>query len=211
MLHPGTDPVALARAARDRLGSVSCYLADLDALAGAAPNLDLVRSVADLGIAPWVDAGLRDGWGVGPLLDAGAAVVIAGLETLDGPEALATIVRSAGAGRVVFSLDLRDGRPLVPTLDRWDTADPAALARRAADVGVGRILVLDVARVGSGRGVADLPNVPGVSWAVGGGVNGPDDLRALADRGIAAALVGSAIHDGRIGRADLDRLRAQSG
>ncbi len=39
---------------------------------------------------------------------------------------------------------------------------------------------------------------PGVTWITGGGVRSRADLAALARLGYAAALVGSALHDGRI-------------
>ena len=39
------------------------------------------------------------------------STIIAGLETVRGPRELTEIVNQAGAGRVVFSLDLFDGSP----------------------------------------------------------------------------------------------------
>ncbi len=88
LLHASSDPAALARAFRDRLGLRALYLADLDAIAGAPPALRLYRQLADLGLSLWVDAGLRDDELVPPLLASGASTLIAGLETLRGPGAL---------------------------------------------------------------------------------------------------------------------------
>ncbi|WP_435016509.1 HisA/HisF-related TIM barrel protein [Tundrisphaera sp. TA3] len=211
VLHPGPDPAGLARAGRDLLGLSTWYVADLDALSGARPDFRLIRALSDLGLALWVDAGLRDRSGVAGLLDAGAARLVAGLETVAGPGALAGIIAEAGPDRVAFSLDLRDGRPMVETAERWGTADPSAIAALAVAAGAGRIIHLDVGRVGTGRGAGRPPDVPGASWVVGGGISGPDELRTLARSGVAAALVGSALHDGRIGRADLGRLAGGSG
>jgi phosphoribosylformimino-5-aminoimidazole carboxamide ribotide isomerase len=39
----------------------------------------------------------------------------------------------------------------------------------------------------------------------GGGIHGPEDLQRLSTYGIRGALVASALHDGRITRADVDR------
>jgi len=39
---------------------------------------------------------------------------------------------------------------------------------------------------------------PDIELTAGGGVRGIDDLRALADAGCDAALVASALHDGRL-------------
>ena len=207
VLHPGSDPLALATAFRDRLGLREVYLADLGAILGdSPPDLGLYRALAALGLAAWVDAGVRTEADVPPLLAAGVARVVVGLETVAGPAALAAILDHAGADRVAFSLDLRDGRPLVDTRPAWGTDDPAAIARQTFDAGVRRLIRLDLARVGTGRGVGspdDAPPIPGLERILGGGVAGPGDLATLSARGYAAALVGSALHDGRIGAEDL--------
>ncbi len=208
ILHPDADPVGLAIAIRGRLGLDELYLADLDAIGGAPPSVALYRALADAGLRPWVDAGLRDATGLAGLIAAGVATVVAGLETLVGPEALASILDAVGPDRVVFSLDLRDGTPLVDTTATWGTRDPSAIARCAVDVGARRVLVLDLARVGMGMGMGptldlvtalrrELP--AGVELAAGGGVAGPEDMRRLRVAGADAVLVGSALHDGRIG------------
>ena len=148
ILHQGDDPAGLAHAYRDRLGVGSVYLADLDAIAGAAPSVDLYRRVADLRTTLWVDAGIRSARDVAPLLEAGASVVIAGLETVRGPEMLGSLVDLIGADRLAFSLDLRDGAPL----GTWGMVNPREIAAIAIDLGITRVIVLDLARVGPGRG-----------------------------------------------------------
>lgn len=205
-LHDGPDPIDLARAYRDRLGLSDLYLADLDALAGAPPALPLVRDLARLGMRVWVDAGVRDAEDLPPLLEAGASVVVLGLETLRGPDALSLIVARFGPGAIAFGLDLRDGRPLVETETAWGSSDPIDLAAAAVARGARRILVLDLGRVGRGKGVGTLPLIArlteahrGIALVAGGGVAGPMDLAELEAAGASAALIGSALHDGRIG------------
>ncbi len=218
LLHDGPDPIGLARAYRDTLGLRALYVADLDAIAGAPPALPVYRAVAALGMASWIDAGLRDGDSVCPLLDSGASTLVAGLETLRGPSGLAEILAVAGAGRVVFSLDLRGGVPLESPEAEWGSDDPRAILETALALGLSRVLLLDVARVGRGGGVGTTGLVgvlakshPEVEIAVGGGVAGPDDLEALADAGVAAVLVASALLDGRIGAEALRRWAGRHG
>ncbi len=153
VLHGGPDPIALARAGRDVWGLGDLYLADLDAILGESPpDLSLLRALRGLGLDLWVDAGVRDADDLPGLLGAGVDRVVVGLETVSGPEALAGIVDRAGADRVVFSLDLVEGRPMVDTVPRWGTDDdPSELALRAIAGGVRRIIRLDLARVGTGR------------------------------------------------------------
>jgi phosphoribosylformimino-5-aminoimidazole carboxamide ribotide isomerase len=204
-LRRGSDPLALATAFRETLGLHELYLADLDAILGASPAIELYRDLAGLGLAAWVDAGLRDESAVSAILAAGAARAIAGLETLAGRLALRSIIDAAGPDRAVLSLDLRDGRPVVAPGADWGTDDPRRLVEMAVAEGISSVILLDLARVGSGRGVGTLGllegiarDFPGVAWVVGGGVAGRDEIEALGRAGASAVLVGSAIHDGRI-------------
>jgi phosphoribosylformimino-5-aminoimidazole carboxamide ribotide isomerase len=206
VLHEGADPIGLARACRRTLIGDELYLADLDAIAGTPPALRIYRELAEVIPILWIDAGVRDRSDVLPLLDAGVSTVVAGLETLRGPSALARIVTWAGADRVVFSLDLRAGRPLIDTSSSWGTDDPKLLAEIALALGVRRILLLDLDRVGTGRGTGTIPLLRALvaasssapEIAVGGGIAGVADLTPLAHAGAAAVLIGSALHDGRI-------------
>ena len=135
------------------------------------------------------------------------ARVVLGLETLAGPAALLASLALLG-DRAVFSLDLRAGQPLTAT--NWGSADPWDLACRAIDMGVRRVLVLDLARVGVGQGTGteDLCGRLAAAWpaveiSAGGGVRDVGDLVRLRKQGVAAVLVASALHDGRLTRKDV--------
>jgi phosphoribosylformimino-5-aminoimidazole carboxamide ribotide isomerase len=217
ILHAGPEPLGLALAYRDRLGLTELYLADLDAIAGISDHGTLFPTLTRHGLALWVDAGLRSREGVGALIAAGVSVIVVGLETVLGSEALAGIVASAGAERLAFSLDLRAGRPHVAPGAVWSADDPLGLAFEAIRLGLRRLIVLDLARVGTARGVGSLPLVadlarafPEVEILVGGGISGPEDLPALARAGASGALVGSALHEGQIGREHLAQLAARA-
>jgi phosphoribosylformimino-5-aminoimidazole carboxamide ribotide isomerase len=103
--------------------------------------------------------------------------------------------------RAVFSLDLRAGQPIAahPALR---ALAPRAIAELAAGAGFATIIVLDLARVGMGTGpdLAMLHELrralPHVELVAGGGIRDAADLRRLADAGVDAALVGSALHHG---------------
>ena len=209
------EPIPLARTLRDALGLDTLYLADLDAIGGAAPSVGIYRGLAELGLELWIDAGLRDGRSASPLIDLGdrALTLVAGLETVAGPRGLAEIAARLGTLRMIFSLDLFQGRPLVAAQSTWGTHDPLELVQQATDLGVRRLLILDLARVGTGRGLgteALLARIreahPDLAIIVGGGVARIEDVLGLYEAGAASVLVGSALHDGRIGRNELDQL-----
>jgi len=211
-LTTATTPREVAQALRRRYALEELYLADLDAIAGAEPAWAVYEALQADGFRLWVDPGLRTPEQACRLAEAGVQGIVAGLETLAGPAALAEIVANLGQ-RVVFSLDLNSGLPLAAGPD-WRGRSTAAIASMALDVGVQRLLVLDLARVGLAGGpgteglcfrlATDYPDRQ--IWA-GGGIRDLADLRQLASGGVRAVLLASALHDERISPEELHALR----
>jgi phosphoribosylformimino-5-aminoimidazole carboxamide ribotide isomerase len=217
-LTPGQvgDPLALLRAFHATLGIHECYVADLDAIQGGAVQRALLRELAEFHTgfdgALLVDAGTRLPGGALELLSCGASEVVVGLETLHAFADLAAIIVGVGRSRVVFSLDLRLGNPILhPAMQdaQGPSSDAVHLAEQAAAAGVGTLLALDLGRVGTGCGV-DLGlleslrrHLPEVRLLAGGGILTRRDLERMRDAGCDAALVASAIHNGRLSAADL--------
>lgn len=208
-LTDSARPADVAGAFRSHFGLTHLYLADLDALAGARPALPLYRELAGHGFRLWVDAGVRDAADIVAVAAAGVAGVVVGLETVRGPAVLRQVVQDLGPERVVFSLDLKEGRPLGDAA-AWDAAGPEAIAAAAVALGVRHLIVLDLARVGGGGGPGTeelcrhlAERFPAVEVIAGGGVRGADDLRRLHRLGVRAALVASALHDGALTSEDV--------
>jgi phosphoribosylformimino-5-aminoimidazole carboxamide ribotide isomerase len=217
-LTPGRvgDPMALLRAFHATFGIHECYVADLDAIQGGAVQRALLRELAEFHTgfdgALLVDAGTHRPDGAVELLSCGASQVVVGLETLHAFADLAAIVEAVGPSQVVFSLDLRLGSPILhPAMQDAQRAGPGALhlAEQAAAAGAGTLLALDLGRVGTGCGV-DLGllgslrgRLPDIRLLAGGGVLTRRDLERMRDAGCDAALVASAIHNGRLSAADL--------
>ena len=196
-LVDGCEPVAVARALCDATNAGTLYVADLDAIAGASVGVAMIASlsaVADV----WVDAGATTPDRAAALARAGAARNIVGTESL-GSDATG---RLEGPPRML-SVDLRDGRLISPR-PQLAGREAAAAAPLATALGVHEVLVIDLARVGSGSGppleaVSELAAaLPGVAIYAGGGVRDDGDLRALETVGAAGALVATALHEGRI-------------
>jgi phosphoribosylformimino-5-aminoimidazole carboxamide ribotide isomerase len=162
-----------------------------------------------------VDAGTHLPEGALEIISCGASDVVVGLETLHAFADLAAITKLIGSLRVVFSLDLRLGTPILhPAMQDARGAGPDALslADQAATAGAASILILDVGRVGTGCGV-DLGlleslrrRLPDVRLLAGGGVLTRADLGRMRDSGCDGALVASAIHTGRLTATDLDAV-----
>jgi len=108
---------------------------------------------------------------------------------------------------VMFSVDLRDGVPVTRDEATRRMSAPY-LAAAAVLAGAASVLVLDLARVGSGAGVDErmardvAARIAPVELVVGGGIQDLDAARRLWTLGVHGVLVASALHDGRIdGRA----------
>lgn len=211
-LVEGSDALLVARAIRTEFGLSQLYVADLDAILHQRPNHSILHALCADRFSLLVDAGLRLCEEAGPIFDTGVDQVVAGLETLESPKELAGLISRYGTSRILFSLDLRDGQTLSKG-SAWPGSDPFDIARSALDAGCTQLIVLDIARVGTGGGVSTLDlcdkirySFPAVSLITGGGVRGVDDLRSLQRAGVDGVLTASALHDGSITRADLDAL-----
>jgi len=201
-LCTGNDPVGVVGGLLGLYPFQVIYVADLDAIEGTGDNRDALARLkaAFPGVAFWLDAGFREPDRIGAFLEAGNGDAVLGSESLAGVEALAALKAGSAWRRIVLSLDFRD-RLIGP---------PDLLSR--TDLWPQRTIVMTLARVGSGDGpdwnrLAEVRRVaPCTDLFAAGGVRDGSDLMELASRGIAGALVATALHDRRIGRADLEAL-----
>jgi len=221
LLAADARPESVAGAFVRQLALTEGYLADLDAIGGKEPDWNAYRRVLDQGLDLWVDAGLAEPKRAARLAEfehrgKSLSGVVAGLETVASPRQLETILAEVGPARLVFSLDLKAGRPL--TADHsWPAHSPPAIAQIALELGVHRLIVLDLARVGTagGAGTDELCRkiraaAPHAELTTGGGIHSLDQIRALEEAGCHAVLIASALHDGRIGRAEIEALRGKA-
>lgn len=176
------------------------YIADLDAILERGDHRGVVerlqRSHPDLEF--WVDGGFADAAAARAWQEAGLGRPVLGSENL-------VVLPEHGAwpAKSVLSLDFRGDDFLGPPAllqhpERW----PA------------EVIVMTLARVGMNAGpdLARLAHVqrlnPACRVYAAGGVRHANDLSALAGAGAAGILLASALHDGRLSRAELDVFHA---
>jgi HisA/HisF family protein len=200
-LVEGCDPVEVARALCAICRTRTLYVADLDALTGEPVDETALRALGAVA-EPWVDAGAITDEEAASVARAGVARNVIGTESI-GPGFLPKRTSHAPNPSIVLSVDLREGR-LISRDPELAGRDPAAAVPLATALGVRELLVIDLARVGSGAGppldaVAQLADaLPGVAIYAGGGVRDDQDLRALESAGATGALLATALHEGRV-------------
>jgi len=200
------DPARQARAFIEA-GFAWLHVVDLDgAFAGRPANAEAVRAIlaAVPGAKVQLGGGIRSMAVAEAWLAAGVSRIILGSAAVKDP-AFARAACRAFPGRVALGIDAREG--MVATEGWAETSDiPAAdLARRFEDSGAAAVIYTDIARDGMLGGVnvaatAALARAVSLPVIASGGVAGVEDLIALrgAGAGIAGAIIGRALYDGRI-------------
>jgi phosphoribosylformimino-5-aminoimidazole carboxamide ribotide isomerase len=205
-------PAELAR----RFVAAGCrrlHIVDLaGARAGRPMQLELLAEVVSAaradapGVLVEAGGGLRRAVDVAALLDR-ADDALLGTAAIEDAAFLRASV-SAHPGRIVVSLDVRDGRPALDGWLRTGEADVVALARRLLADGASRLIVTDTSRDGTlaGPNLALMSRlrsaVPDATLVAAGGIGSVDDLRAVSDIGLDGAVVGLALLTGAIDPAE---------
>ncbi len=201
------DPAALAaQFAAEPIRRL--HVVDLDgAKAGRPCNVDAIRAITGAvgGVPVQLGGGIRTLESLGAALELGVGRVVLGTAALRD----SGLVREATEefpGRVVVGIDAKQGKVAV---EGWlETSETRAVdfARRFEDAGVAAIVYTDIARDGMLTGpnldatleVAEAVAIPVI---VSGGISSEQDVlraAALAERGIAGAIVGRAIYTGDV-------------
>ncbi len=197
------DPLAVARRfAHD--GARWVHFVDLDRALGTGDNRELARRfVAGTGAELLVQVGgaLGTEAAIAEMLAWGATRVVIGTRAAIDAGLVARLLARHGPDRLAVGIDARDGRVAARASTTVVDLTPVELARRVQAVGARTAIYTDAARDGTLTG-PDLDGAQaiaalGLDVIVSGGVASLDDLRRAADAGLAGAIVGRALHEGR--------------
>ena len=193
------------------LGARLVHVVDLDgARAGSQGNAAAIAGLAASGRATLqVGGGVRNRDTARRLLDAGAARVVVGSAAVSEPDEVASWLQDFGPDMVVLAFDVRLDDGGVPRLATHGWEHQTALSLwdavgRFEPHGLRHVLCTDVARDGALSGPNQslyqdaVRRFPAVRWQASGGVRDVGDLRALAATGVAGAVSGRALLEGRM-------------
>jgi phosphoribosylformimino-5-aminoimidazole carboxamide ribotide isomerase len=196
------DPVGVALAWR-QYGFRHLHIVDLDGVSGRGNNTAEIYAVLGAtDVEVQVGGGIRSRSQIQQLLDDGAQRVVIGthaIEDLDWLADMATLF----PGSIVVAADVR-GRQILS--HGWTRTHPRLVLDLIEDLNglpLAGVLVTAVHREEAAAGT-DLPLMEDVADAAdypvfaSGGLGSLNDLRALADRGVSAAIVGMALYAGNM-------------
>jgi phosphoribosylformimino-5-aminoimidazole carboxamide ribotide isomerase len=201
------DPPQVARSFQDE-GARHLHLVDLDgARAGRPMNLEAVRAIlSSTELQCELGGGIRDEATIDALLAAGLSRLVLGTAALKRPEWFRAMCQKHPE-RLALGVDARNG--LVATNGWLETSSVQAvdLVQQFAGDPLAAIIYTDISTDGMLQG-ANVAAMRDMQQAVphpviaSGGVTTAEDVRQLAEAGLAGAIVGRALYEGTLTLAD---------
>ena len=177
-------------------------------------NIKALAQVIEAGSQVQFGGGLRDLDSIQHVLDLGASRVVLGTVVVTNPQIVDTALALFGSEKIVIGVDARNGVVEVKGWQEETTYTAVQLAERLKIQGVRWMVFTDISRDGVGTGLnleatISLADKTGLNVIGSGGVNTSSDVLDAQSSGLAGAIVGRALYEGRIDLAQLlDNVRA---
>jgi phosphoribosylformimino-5-aminoimidazole carboxamide ribotide isomerase len=199
----GEDPAAVAEIFVQG-GARWIHVVDLDRAFGEGDNEPTVRRVVERAAARariQVGGGFRSLELVTAGLELGASRVVVGTAAAMHPDFLSRVADAVPTDHLAVGVDARDGKVALRGWTETSTLTAVELADRALSAGIRTLIYTDIARDGmlAGPDLAGALRLQerGASVILSGGVSSLADLQLAAETGLAGAIVGRAIYEGR--------------
>ena len=199
------------------LGARRLHVVDLNgAFAGKPRNEPAIKAIlaqVDADVPVQVGGGIRDLETIERYLDDGVSYVIIGTAAVKNPGFLHEAC-DAFPGHIIVGLDAKDGKVATDGWSKLTGHDVIDLAKRFQDYGVEAVIYTDIGRDGMLQGVnveatVRLAQALTIPVIASGGLTSLDDVRRLREvegEGIAGAVAGRAIYEGRLDFAAAQRV-----
>lgn len=192
------------------------HLVDLDGARDGTPgNRELIRRMASQArIRIQLGGGLRTRGLVDEALSAGVSRAVIGSAAVEDPGLLRALLLDYGADRICLAIDVRVDEAGVPHVRTRGWVKEHALSlwellASFADTSLKHVLCTDIERDGAlggpgfGLYAEALRRFPQIAWQASGGIRSAADLAQLDAMGLAAAISGKALLEGRISMEEL--------
>ena len=199
----GDDPAALGEEFV-RLGADHIHLVDLEgAKSGRTPNYEIVRTIRERsGAFCEIGGGVRSMETVDRYLAAGLDRVILGTAAVKDPAFLDAALAKYG-DKIAVGVDIRGGDVSVSGWTEGTGLDAFSFCAGLQDRGVSTLICTDISRDGAMRGAnralyRRLAGELSLRITASGGVSSLEDVTALRDLGLYAAIIGKAYYTGAV-------------
>ncbi len=207
------DPVAVALDWETK-GFQALHIVDLDAATSRGNNRRIIDQLLDrTDLTVQVGGGVRDRDDITRLIDAGATYVVVGTRALEDEDWLREMADDFPE-QLIVAADVRERMIVTRGWTRTMHLDIDEAMERFSQLPLAGVLVTAVHKEGLMQG-ADLALMEDVAESTSlpviasGGIATEADLRLLADRGVAAAVLGMALYTGALdARATAEEFRA---
>ncbi|QUH24998.1 1-(5-phosphoribosyl)-5-[(5-phosphoribosylamino)methylideneamino]imidazole-4-carboxamide isomerase [Serpentinicella alkaliphila] len=196
----------------EKKGAKILHIVDLDgAFDGVSKNLEQIKRIREVVNIPiQVGGGIRSLEVMNNLFNVGVNRVILGTKALQDKDMLKEAVNSYG-DKIIVSIDAHNGYVAIDGWTKTSEVSAVDFAREMEELGVKTIVYTDIARDGMLKG----PNFEAINYLkdrvnidiiASGGVSSEDDLVKLKEIGVAGAIVGKALYEGRV---DLEKIEVK--
>ena len=189
-------------------GASHIHLVDLQgARDGGTPNLDTVLKIKEAsGVFCEIGGGIRNMETVDRYLENGLDRVILGTAAITDEAFLKEALEKYG-DRIAVGADLKDGYVAVKGWTESSATDASAFFKRMMNLGVSHVICTDISKDGMMQGTnrelyRTLSSWFDIQITASGGVSSLEDIRALREMGLYAAIIGKAYYTGAIDLAE---------
>lgn len=197
----GVSPLETAQKYADA-GCTHIHIVDLEgAKTGFPCHLEKLRGIAKCDLFVQYGGGLRSPESVRAALDAGADRVMVGSLLFQNPQMPEKLFRAFGAA-VMPAVDVKGGQVVYSGWLEGTGSTAAEILKKLRSCGFTSFLITDTERDGLLEGYRRGFYAPlcgaGYEVVAAGGITTADDIAALAREGVAGAVVGKSLYEGRV-------------
>lgn len=202
------DPREVAKLWEQK-GARALHIVDLDgALEGKSRNFEIIKEIiGKIDIPVQVGGGIRNLETIKTLIDIGADKVIIGTNAVRDEQMLKRAV-NAYKEKIAVAIDVKDGYIAVDGWTKTSTVDALRFAKEIERLGVKTIIYTDIERDGMLKGpnfktIKNMNDSVSMDVIASGGISSIDDLQKLSEIGVAGAIIGKALYEGKINLTNL--------
>ncbi|MCK4370893.1 MAG: hypothetical protein KAV01_03730 [Candidatus Lokiarchaeota archaeon] len=208
-LFQSSNPVEIIRILRKKYNFELFYIADLDSIIKKAPNFQILKEISKISNIDFIlDPGIVDLEDISNFLRFRIKNLILGLETIKNFKTIIQSLQILNQNNIIISIDMYNGQILSNAKD-IKTQSPIKLIKKFESLGIKKIILLDLFRVGQKIGgipqlyLDILHNFNGDVY-VGGGIKNYTDILNIKEQNFSGVLIATALYDGTI---EIENLR----